>query len=153
MLVESTAGETTNLERLKGKVCEAVCGDEITGIDVKDLQVSLYGREKKALRLSCTNPVSKIHLLKQARRKKPNGIYVNEFLTTSRLNVYKNLRQLKALHPEKIKSVFTRNGNIFYALKDTNQVTQVSSLADLNNIVGPNPEVTVENTSNNSTTN
>ena len=119
---------------------------------MKDLQVSLYGRERKCLRLSCTNPVSKIHLLKQARRKKPNGIYINEFLTSSRLNIYKNLRQLKALHPDKIKSVFTRNGNIFYTLSNSNQVTQVSSLAELNNIVEPTPEVTEERSSASSST-
>ena len=145
LVVESTAGESTNLERLKGKVCEAVCGDEVTAIDVKDLQVSIYGRDRKSLRLSCTNPASKIHLLKQARKKKPTGIFVNEFLTNSRLKIYRNLRQLKSLHPDKIKTVFTRNGNIFYSLSDSNRLIQVSSLADLNNIVGPSPEVPATN--------
>ena len=135
LIVEFTAGGSTNLERLKGKVCEAVCGDEITGIDVRDLQASLYGRARKCVRLSCTNPASKIHLLKQARRKKPNGLFVNEFLTSTKFKIYKNLRQLKALHPDKIKAVFTRNGNILYTPSDSNQIVHVSSLADLNNIV------------------
>ena len=84
LIVEFTAGGSTNLERLKGKVCEAVCDDEITGIDVRDLQASLYGRDRKCVRLSCTNPASKIQLLKQARRKKPNRLYVNEFLTSTK---------------------------------------------------------------------
>ena len=51
LVIEFTAGDSTNLERLKGKVCEAVCGDEITGIDVRDLQASLYGRDRKCVRL------------------------------------------------------------------------------------------------------
>ena len=116
-----------------------MCGEEITVIDVRDLQVSLYGRDRKSVRLNCTNPASKIHLIKQARRKKPGGIFVNEFLTSATLQLYRNLRQLKALHPHKIKSVFTRNGNVLYTLNDSNRVIRVSSLTDLNNIIGPGP--------------
>ena len=142
LVTESAAGDSTNLERLKGKICETVCGEEITGIDVSNLKVSLYGREKKSVRLSCTNPASKIHLLKQARRKKPEGLFVNEFLTTSKFKIYKNLRQLKALHPDVIKAVFTRNGNVFYTRSDSNQLINVSSLVDLNSIVSP--EVPIE---------
>ena len=122
-----------------------LCGDEITGIDVRDLQVTLCGRDRKSVRLNCTNPASKIHLLKQARRKKPNGIFVNEFLTSSKFKIYKNLRQLKTLHPDKIKAVFTRNGNKLYTRSDSNQVIQVSSLTDLNSIVSP--EVPAETSS------
>ena len=133
-LVEESS---TNLELLKGKVCAAVCGEEVTGVDVHDLQLGLYGRNKKCIRISFTNPASKIHLLKKAREKRPEGIFVNEFLTSNKLKIYKNLRQLKFQHPSKIKSVFTRNGNIFYSLKDSNRVLQVSSIADLDNIVPP----------------
>ena len=67
---ESVSGETTNLELLKGKVCATVCGEEVTEIDVRDLQLSLYGHDKKSIRLNCANLGSKIHLLKQARLKK-----------------------------------------------------------------------------------
>ena len=143
LIVESATGESTNLGRLKGKICETVCGDEITGIDVRDLQVTVYGREKKSVRLSCTNPASKIHLLKQARKKKPNGLFINEFLTSTKFKIYKSLRQLKALHPDQIKAVFTRNGNVLYTRTDSERIFQVSSIADLNNIVSP--EVPVEN--------
>ena len=142
---ETATGETANLERLKGRVCEAVCGEEITAIDVRDLQINLYGRDRKSVRLSCTNLASKIHLLRQARRKKPGGLFVNDFLTSSKWKIYKNLRQLKALHPSKIKSVFTRNGNVFYSTSDSAQVIHVSSITDLNNII--NTEVPAENSS------
>ena len=130
-----------------GKVFEAVCGDEVTSIDVRDLQVSLYGRDKKSIRLSCTNPVSKIHLLRQARRKKPDGLFVNEFLTSTKLKIYRNLRQLKNLHPDKIKAVFTRNGNIFYTPSESTQGIHVSALTDLNSIVSP--EIAEANSSSN----
>ena len=134
---ESVSGETTNLELLKGKVCATVCGEEITDIDVRDLQLSLYGHDKKSIRLSCANLGAKIHLLKQARLKKPRGLFINEFLTSAKLKIYKNLRQLKAQHPTTIKSVFTRNGNVFYTLQDSSQVIHVSSLTELNNVISP----------------
>ena len=149
---ETATGESANLERLKGKVCEAVCGDEVTSVDVNDLQVSLFGRDRKSVRLNCTKLASKIHLLKQARRKRPDGIYINEFLTSSKLNIYKSLRQLKARHPHNIKAAFTRNGNIFYIPGGSNQVIHVSSLADLNNIVIPSPERSADNSSASSST-
>ena len=142
LVKESSTGVTANLELLKGKVCAAVCGEEVTGVDVRDLRLSLYGRDKKCIRLSCTNPASKIHLLRKAREKKPEGIFVNEFLTSNKLKIYKGLRQLKAQHPSKLKSVFTRNGNIFYSLHDSNQVLQVSSIADLGGIIRPEEPAT-----------
>ena len=137
LITESATRESANLERLKGRICEAVCGDEVTAVDVRDLQVSLYGRDKKSVRLSCTNAGSKIHLLKQARKKKPEGLFVNEFLTSNKLKLYKNLRQLKALHPNKIKAVFTRNGNIFYTLSESDRAIPVTATTDLNSIVIP----------------
>ena len=132
---DSTTEETTNLELLKGKVCAAICGEEITGVDVNDLRLSLFGRDKKCIRVSCTNPASKIHLLRKAREKKPEGLFVNEFLTPYKLKIYRSLRQLKTQHPSKIKAVFTRNGNIFYSLHDSNRVFPVSSESELNNVI------------------
>ena len=139
---DSSTGETTNLELLKGKICAAVCGEEITGVDVCDLRISLYGKDKKCIRLSGTNPASKIHLLRKAREKRPEGIYVNEFLTSNKLKIYRSLRQLKAQHPTKIKSVFTRNGNILYTLHDINQVFHVSCFDDLSGIIRPEEPTT-----------
>ena len=144
---DSTTGEATNLELLKGKVCAAVCGEEVTGVDVRDLRISLYGRDKKCIRLSCTNPASKIHLLRKAREKRPEGIFVNEFLTSNKLKIYRSLRQLKAQHPSKIKAVFTRNGNILYSLHDTSQVFHVSSIDDLSSIIRPGETATSSSSS------
>ena len=142
LVTESAVGESDNLERLKGEVCKAVCGDETTGVDVLNLKLRLFGRDKKSIRLDCMSSPSKVHLLKQARLKKPQGIYVSEFLTTSKLSVFHNLRLLKKQHPRKIKSVFTREGNIFYRLQDSDRVTQVTSLEDLSKIIVPEANVT-----------
>ena len=96
-MVENTTaqGNSPNLNRLKGDICRAVCGDELTGVDIGSLQLSLFGRDKKSLKLDCVNPSSKIHLLKQARKNKPHGVFVSEYLTPTKSSIFYNLRQLK----------------------------------------------------------
>ena len=62
---------------------------------------------------------------------------MSEFLTASKLKIFHDLRALKKQHPQKIKSIFTRGGNILYTLQDSNRVHQALSLGDLTNIIGP----------------
>lgn len=88
-------------------------------------------------KLECRNPASKVHLLKQARTKRPSGVFVSEFLTSAKRNIFYNLRQLKKQHPRKIRSAFTIGGNIFYRLQDSSQAVQVNSLDDLSRITLP----------------
>ena len=147
LVSDSSSGEATNLELLKGKLCDAICGEEVASVDVRDLRVSLYGRDRKCVRLSCANPASKIHLIRKARERRPEGVFVNKFLTSNKLKIYRGLRQLKVQHPTKIKAVFTRNGNVLYSLHDTNQVINVSSVDDLSKIVRPE-EIATSSSSN-----
>ena len=138
-LIANNASETTppNLERLKGEVCKAVCGDQVTGVDIGSVNLSLLGRERKFIKLECRNPSSKVHLLKQARRNKPQGIFVSDFLTKTKLSIFYNLRQLKRQYPEKIKSAFSKGGNIYYKLENSSGIVQVNSLSDLQKIPLP----------------
>ena len=136
LLKPSSTGDSPNLERLKGEVCKTVCGEDITSIDVGNLQLSLYGRNKKCIRLQCSSFSSKLHLLRRARERRPQGFYVSEFLTAAKLKIFHNLRQLRKQHPEKIKSIFTRRGNVLYTLQDSSQVFHAASLEDLTNIFG-----------------
>ena len=62
-------GSSVNYEGLKGNLCRAICGDEVTEIDIKNLQVSLFGREKKSAKIDCGNSFSKLHIIKQANVK------------------------------------------------------------------------------------
>ena len=64
------------------------------------MQVSVFGKEKKKVKIDCHNPSSKLFLIKQARRKRPEGVYVSEFLTPNKLSIFYNLRQLKRQHPD-----------------------------------------------------
>ena len=72
----------------------------------------------------------------KTRTRKPQGFYVSEFLTPSKLKLFHNLRNLKKQYPQKIKSVFTRSGSILYTLHSSNRVFQVNTIEDLRNIVG-----------------
>ena len=133
----SSSGESPNLERLKGDICKVACGEDVTGIDIINTRVSIIGKHKKCVKISCPNSLSKLHLLKKTRARKPEGFYISEFLTPARLKLFHNLRNLKKQHPNKIKSVFTRGGNVSYTLHNSDRVFQVSGLGDLNNIIRP----------------
>ena len=135
LLKNSTSGDSPNLERLKGDICKSACGEEVTNIDISSVQVSVFGRDKKCVKIICPNSSSKLHLLKKTRTRKPEGFFMNEFLTVNKLKVFHNLRALKKQHPQKIKSVFTKGGNILYTLHNSNRLFQASCISDLNNIV------------------
>ena len=136
LIEESTRDSTQpNLERLKGDVCKAVGGDNVTSMDICNIQVSVFGKDKKKVRVDCRNPSAKLLLVRQARRKRPEGIYVSEFLTPNKLSIFYNLRQLKKQHPDKIQAVFTRGGNLFYRRRDSDREIRVNSLDDLTGIV------------------
>ena len=135
LITDATSETSLNLDRLKGKVCESICGTDATSVDISSMQVSLIGRNKKLVKINCGNSYSRDFLLKQARRKKPHELFVSEFLTPSKLNIFYNLRQLKKQHPEKFKSIFTRGGNIFYRLQNSDRTLQVASLDDLSKIL------------------
>ena len=139
LVSEVKTGSTVNYEGLKGNLCRAICGDDVTGIDIGNLQLTLFGHEKKALKIDCANSSSKVHIVKQARQKKPSGIYISEFLTKTNLKIHANLRKLKKLHPRKIKSVYTKDGNVFYRLHDVDRAVLVRSVQEVENIFGDTP--------------
>ena len=84
------SGESPNLERLKGEVCKGICGDEVTGLDIDNLQLSIFGG-RKCLKLNCAKSTSKLHLLRKAREKRLQGMFLPEFLTETKLKVFYNL--------------------------------------------------------------
>ena len=136
LIEESSRGSTKpNLERLKGEVCKAVCGENVTSVDIGNMQVTVFGKDKKKVKIDCHNPSSKLFLVKQARRKRPEGVYVSEYLTPSKVKIFYNLRQLKKQHPDKIQAVFSRGGNLFHRLCNSDREVRVNSLDDLTGIV------------------
>ena len=112
-ITSSTAGSTTNIDLIKAELCREICGENVTEISVDSLSVNIYGKNKNSLKIKCNNVNTRDFLLKQARSRKPEGIYVTEFLTPNSLKVYHQLCGLRRNYPQNFKAVYTRNGEIF----------------------------------------
>ena len=81
LIVESKRDSAQpNLECLKGDVCKAVCGVEVTNVGICSMCVSVFGPDKKKIKIDCRNPESKGFLLKQAKKK--NARKVSTFLSS-----------------------------------------------------------------------
>ena len=80
-------GGVINLEKIKAELCVEICGSEISKISIGSVGVRLFGKERKTLKRQCNNSNVKKHLLDQVRSRKPRGIYLIEYLSTSRLKI------------------------------------------------------------------
>ena len=116
-------------------MCKAVCGDEVTQVDISCMNVNIFGSDKKKIKIDCRNQATKVFLVRQARKKRPQGIYVSEFLTPNKLEIFYNLRQLKKQHTDRIQSVYTRGGNIFYRLRNSEREKRINSLEEISRII------------------
>ena len=63
-------------------------------VDIFSMHMSIFESDKKK-KIDCRNPESKAFLLKQVKKKRPEGIYVSEFLTKIKLNIFYDLLQLR----------------------------------------------------------
>ena len=134
LIKDSDEGGRSNLERLKTDLFKSISGNEVNF--VPDVNVSLYGKIKKVIRIECPNFATKIDLIKRVRQRKPEGLYLNEFLTESRLRLYLSARSLKKLHPNKIKAVFTRGGVVCYTLADQTRFHHLNTIEELERVIG-----------------
>ena len=134
LIKESEVAGKPNLERLKVDLYKSVCGEGANNIP--EVKVSLFGRAKKVIKVECPNLATKVHIIKKAREKKPKGLYVNEFLTESKLKLFLNARSLKKLHSNKIKAVFTRGGTVCYSLVNQERFHQLNTISELRSVLG-----------------
>ena len=84
-------------------------------------KVVIFGRDKKLLRITCTDKLNKDRLLNEARRVKLNRseIFFNEYLTSYRNKLFYKLRNLRKTYPNSISTAYTRDGNIYYKLSSS----------------------------------
>lgn len=136
LIKDSEVNGKSSLERLKGDLCKSVCGEEATNINISEVKVSVFGKARRAVRVECPNLASKVHIIKKARERKPQGLYVNEFLTEGKLKLFLKARALKKLHPNKIKAVFTRGGSVCYSLKNTDRFYYINTIEELRGAIG-----------------
>ena len=96
--------------------------------------VSPFGKDKKCLRITCSDIRIKNKILKEARIKKLQNIYYGEFLTSMRNSIFYKLRMLKKSFPDKLKTVYTRNGRIFYKLHGSDNFHYVKNMNDVTSL-------------------
>ena len=140
----------TDTENLKGELCSVICGTEVQQLDISAINIAVFGRERKSIKFECSNLATKVFLLKQARIRKPPGVFISEYLNPCQLDIFYKVRQLRKLHPTKIHSVFTRNGVVFYKLQGSDRVIQVNTVEDAANIIVESASVSGANISANS---
>ena len=134
LIRESEVAGKPNLERLKVDLYKSVCGEGANNIP--EVKVSLFGRAKKVIKVECPNLATKVHIIKKAREKNTQGLYVNEFLTESKLKLFLNARSLKKLHSNKIKAVFIRGGTVCYSLINQERFHQLNTISELRSVLG-----------------
>ena len=94
-----------------------------TNIKEADIgNIHVFGKDKKVVKIICSSLNVKRTILNEFRNKKPQDIFIAEYLTSFRSKLYFELRQLKKLYPTKIYSTYISNGNLYYKL--SNDVTK-----------------------------
>ena len=112
-IASSTVNGVADIDKIKAEICAEVCGDTVSRVSVTALGVSIYGKEKKTLRIECANVSVRNHLLDQARRRKPVGIYLSEFLSPEKLSLLQRTRNLRRDFPTQVRAVYIRRGEIY----------------------------------------
>ena len=69
-------------------------------------------------------------MIKQARYRKPKGIFVVEFHAPEKLSVYRKLLELRRKH-DKIKNIQARGGNVHCKIESQDTFLQVDALDEV----------------------
>lgn len=108
-------------ERVTAKL-RVVAPDQPAVKSIRD--VKIVGKNKPHLKVTMGSVEDKVSILKYFKAKKPINSYINEYLTRSRAELMRKLRQMKKRHAE-LLSVFVLNGSIFYKLRNDSKKYQV----------------------------
>ena len=129
---DSTESGVVNMNQIKAKLCSEICEDSVSEISVDSLSLNLHGKDNNMLKIECININTRKFLIKQARIRKPHGIYVVEFLPYDKVRIYRSLHNLrKEKHTRKIRSIQIRGTDIFCKTEVDDNFVHVSSFADV----------------------
>ena len=106
--------------------------DNITGDDIE--HIALIGKERKVIKVVCSSNRIKSRLIKSAKNKKLPNLYLSEYLTPYRSKLFYQLRKLKKSFPDKIKTVYTRFGKLFYKLSNNDSYVSVRCSQDIESL-------------------
>ena len=126
-ITSSTVNGIIDLEKIKAEICAEVCGETVTNLSVSALGLSIYGKNRNLLKIECSSVNVRNHLLEQARKRKPVGIYLAEFLSTEKLKLHRRVNELKREFPNKVKAVYVRRGDIYYRTEPDGEVIRINN--------------------------
>jgi len=102
-------------------------------VDEGDLaSVSIKGNDLKHIRVEFVDRKRKIEVLRAVKNIKPNNVFLSDYLTRTRANLFFRLRQMK--RDNKINAVFVRNGNILCRIDGSTKVEVVNNEGDFNSL-------------------
>ena len=133
-IADSKVNGVVDLDKVKAEVCAEVCGETVSRISVLALGVTIYGKNKNLLRIECASVNVRNHLLEQARKRKPAGIYLVEFLSPERLKLHQRVNELKREFPNSIRAVYIRRGDIFCKSEPDGDVTRITKDEHINDL-------------------
>ena len=129
---ESLSSISSDVTDYKLKVVDLIFEKTNNVIKREDIEnITVIGRDRKLCKCFCRTLKVKQDILTYARRHKPEGIFFSEFLTSYRNKLYFEARQLKMKFPQKILTVYIRQGNIYYKVIGSNQYMAIRKHQDL----------------------
>lgn len=91
------------------------------------VSAKVYGKDKKILKLELSQKIMKGKVISVLKRSRPNGLYISEFLVPIRLKLFHDVRIFAKTIPDKVESVFTRNGFTYYKNKMSGEVNIIEN--------------------------
>ena len=91
----------------------------------------VFGKNRNLIKIECHSTNVRDSILKQSRINKPKGIYVVDYLSFDKLQVFRRLNDLRKQLPHHIKTVYTRRGDIFGKIGSDDLVQKFNSLEDV----------------------
>ena len=120
-----------NVEQIKADLCTEIFDQNVSKISVDSFDVSLYGRNSNLLKIECRSTGITDYIIEQARLRKPKGIYIVDFLSSEKLQIYQRLNNLRKRFPDQITALYTRRGDIFGKVGPEKKIVRFSSLVDV----------------------
>lgn len=132
-LVLSGINVNSQSEQLKQDTLDLILA--ATGLSherLNSITIEKYSSSPNRLKLIVKDPVLRKEMLTTFRKKKPENLYLAEFLSKHNANLAAKLRNLK--RSKKIFSVFTRDGFVYYKKYSSSSETLVKCISEIRDI-------------------
>ena len=115
-----------NVVQIKADLCTEIFEQNVSKISVDLFDVSLYSKNRNLLKIECRSTCIRDYII-----RKPKHIYIVDFLSSEKLQIYQRLNNLRKRFPNQITALFTRRGDIFGKVGPEKKIVKFSSLVDV----------------------